>query len=185
MTPTRGVRNMQVKEVWIIKINNEEEIDVNNSLLEQIKNIVKADFLSLLGSNIETALKELSAEFIKLGYTEEELEAQIKYIVNAYENGYRVSIYTYVYPVMHPVSKMRLIIHNGERTYTSEFYTKTRNELGKLIKEQISIVCRLAKLMKENEALKKRVEELEQRIQELESAREEEEESGIVEQGDP
>jgi alanyl-tRNA synthetase len=165
---------MEIKEAWEIKVNG---MEVNNtSLLEQIKNIVRED-TAVLKDNIEEARKEMTSEFIKLGYNEEELETEIKYIVNAFENGYRGSIYTYVYPPAHPgVYRMKPIVYNAERNYTSEFYTKMRNEQGKLIKEQMQIMCRLSKLIKENEELKRELENAQARIRELQEQCPEEQE---------
>jgi hypothetical protein len=167
---------MKTRENWKIKIINCEMINnqllegmINNQslLLEGIKNIVRTDFLGLFGSNIENAFRELSAEFIQLGYAEEDLTFQINYVIDADEDRYLVSIYAYVYPVMHPVSKKRVIISHAERYYVHDAYTKARNQEGKLVKEQIEQISIFCKLVKENEALKKRVEQLEQRIKEL------------------
>jgi polyphosphate kinase len=155
---------MEIKEAWEIKVNG---MEVNNtSLLEQIKNIVRED-TAVLKDNIEEARKEMTSEFIKLGYNEEELETEIKYIVSLYENGYRVSVYVYVYPTMHPVNRMRPILFNAERNFVIEYYTKTRNEQGIALKEKVAPLYRIVQLEKENAELKKRLEKAEETIREL------------------
>ena len=157
---------MQTKESWEIKIDN-LAIDSQN-LAEQVKNIVREDFKHV-DDRINEALKELLQEFIKLEYQEEELEARTEYLVNLFESGYRVSIYVVVFPMTHPmVYKRKLILYNAERNYVSDFYTKMRNEQGLKLKEQISVLIKIAKLMKENEELRKKLEEAEATIKELE-----------------
>jgi len=173
---------MEKKETWEIRV---DKMEVNNQLIaEQIKNIVKTD-MSILDSRIEEAINEMTNEFLKQQYDVTDLEAQIKYIVNASEHGYRVSIYAYVYPTVLPsVYKTRLIVYNAERNYVNESFTKTRNELGAKLKEQMTILTKLASLYKENEELKRKLEEAEKTIQELEKKLEEQE-AGDTEQEDP
>jgi len=177
-----GEKQMEKKETWEIRV---DKMEVNNQLIaEQIKNIVKTD-MSILDSRIEEAINEMTNEFLKQQYDVTDLEAQIKYIVNASEHGYRVSIYAYVYPTVLPsVYKTRLIVYNAERNYVNESFTKTRNELGAKLKEQMTILTKLASLYKENEELKRKLEEAEKTIQELEKKLEEQE-AGDTEQEDP
>jgi len=167
---------MQTKETWEIKIGNLTIDDLSPNLLDQVKNVVKQDVQHVY-DRINETLKELSSEFVKLEYKEEELISKIEYLVNLYEESYCVSIYVDVFPIVHPiVSKRKLVLYNAERSYVSDYYTKSRNEQGIKLKEQLSTWYRLAKLIKENEELRKKLEEAEAIIKELEERIIEEEE---------
>jgi len=159
---------MKIAETWEIKINGIAVEELSPSLLDQVKNIVKQDTQHTYDT-INEAIKELASEFLKLEYQEEELEARTEYLVNIFETGYRVSIYVVVFPIIHPtVLKRKLVLYNAERSYVSDYYTKSRNEAGFKVKEQISTLCKLAKVIKENEELKRKLEEAEATIKELE-----------------
>ena len=176
---------MQTKEVWEIKVDGIAVEELSPILLDQVKNIVKQDVQHVYDT-INEAIKELLQEFLRLEYKEEELEARTEYLVKLYEVGYYVSIYVVVFPIIHPtVLKRKLILYNAERNFTSDFYTKTRNELGIKIKEQISTLIKIAKLVKENEDLKRRLEEAEREIQELQQEIERLEKAEVTEEEDP
>ena len=176
---------MQTKESWEIKIDGIAVEELSPSLLDQVKNIVKQDVQHVYDT-INEAIKELVSEFLKLEYQEEELEARTEYHVNIFETGYHVSIYVVVFPIIHPtVLKRKLVLYNAERNFTSDFYTKTRNELGIKVKEQLSTWHRIAKLVKENEELRKKLEEAEATIKELEERMTGEEEEKEEEEEDP
>jgi len=176
---------MQTKESWEIKIDGIAVEELSPSLLDQVKNIVKQDVQHVYDT-INEAIKELVSEFLKLEYQEEELEARTEYLVNIFGTGYRVSIYVVVFPMIHPmIFKRKLVLYNAERNFTSDFYTKTRNELGIKVKEQISTLIKIAKLVKENEDLKRRLEEAEREIQELQQEIERLEKAEVTEEEDP
>jgi peptidoglycan hydrolase CwlO-like protein len=165
---------METKETWEIKINDEEIED--EQVKEEIKNLIRSDAQNF-SDRIQEAISELKKSFIEHGYTEEDLTGEVKYIVNAYDNGYKLSIVVSVYPPRHAVHKSRRVLHDAYIYYVHDEYTKARNEQGIAVKERLAPLARIVQLEKENAELKRKIEELEQRIKELES--------GIVEQGDP
>jgi hypothetical protein len=165
---------MQRKETYEIAIDG---VDIApEQLKEQIKNLVRHDVERLgLQKEIQEAINRLVSEFLKQEYTEEDLTTEIKYKVNVFENGYRLSIYVYVYPLQHSdVSKFKNVLLDLYVYFMHADYTKIRNELGLTLKTNASVYYKLVQLQRENEELKTRLERAENRIKELEEKLEEE-----------
>ena len=165
---------MKIQETWNVRYGNIEIKD--KELLNKIAELVKNDIAHRV-NEIYEKIQNLTKEFIEQHYSEEELEANVKYEVILYSNGYDVLVNVYVYPTFNPdVAKYGRVIAIGYTYYTSSSYVKERNMLGELIKGKVSIYEQYNKLLEEKIELEKKLKEAENRIKELEERLGEQEE---------
>jgi BMFP domain-containing protein YqiC len=172
---------MEIKEAWEITIDGMKIED--EQLREQVISIVRTD-TKPWAEDIRVVIEKYKNQYISQQYSESDLIAEVKHLVNLLDNEYRLTVELRVYPLMHPeIYKYKQIIRDAYMNYMSESKTKERNDMGKAIKEKVAPLYKIIQLQRENFELRKRlevaqqqIEELRKRISELEGEQEEEQE---------
>jgi len=157
---------MQTKEVWEIRYG---QISVQDKeLRSKIADMVKHDIAHRV-NELQERIQRLVEEFIKQHYSQQELEAEIRYNIDLFKDGYTPYVSVSVFPVSSPdIQKYSNVINGGYTYYTSSLYVKERNVLGELVKTRLSIYEAYNTLLEEKIELEKKLKKAEERIKELE-----------------
>jgi hypothetical protein len=162
---------MRVEEEFTVRYGKSIYI-VDPDLKKQVKELVKTDFESL-EDGVKKAIEELMGKAEELGYKPEELEALAEYDVSLYSDSYFVTVTVKVYPKdaqkrnRDDATLSKYVCINAEGLYISQYYKPEREELGRKMMLKIHCYERLARLLEENEELKKQVKTLNAQVNEL------------------
>ena len=139
----------------------------DNELRQRIIEIVKHDTV-YRDSVMQERIKDLAEEFLEQNYYDNELKAEIKYDIDLFRNGYKVTITVIVYPLQHPKAfRYEAIMRDMYFNYVYFDYKKERNVLGAILEQKLEPYIRLIELQEENEELKRENAEMEETIEEL------------------
>jgi len=157
---------MQVKESWEVLVGGEKLED--ERLREKIMKLASVD-LQRYNNDIQAVLSELTKIYKELGYTENDLVREIKYIVDALRDGYSLTVTVSVSVPRFPgVGRSKNVLYDAYIYYVYDTYHKVRNEQGFALKQKVEPLYSLIQLQKENANLRQRLEEAQQTIQRLE-----------------
>jgi len=154
---------MEVEEKYKVTVRGKEVADRQLAEL-----LIKHSQKTTEGvkNKIQRAIENLKNEFLKQGYSEDELVAEVSTRIDAHIDSYGLDIHVYVYPRIHQdVYKHELILSSYFIKYTDEGYTKELNELGTNIKNRMTILIKMTELEEENEKLKQKIKYLETELE--------------------